>query len=107
MVITKCLREGKPRAPGERMREEAIQRLKRRKGKGGRLQRRFFFFFTFYFFLIFCDIIFLEGWGGGKGKREDKTGNVRTKLLQERSSIFRWRTVTRREYLRERGMTQK
>jgi len=52
-------------------------------------------------------LIFLEGWGGGKGKREDKTGNVRTKLLQERSSIFRWRTVTRREYLRERGMTQK
>ena len=65
------------------------------------------FFFYFLLFLIFCDIIFLEGWGGGKGKREDKTGNVRTKLLQERSSIFRWRTVKRREYLRQRGMIQK
>ena len=98
MVITKCLREGRPRVLGERMREEAIQRLKRRKGKKGKTTEKVFFYFLH--FLIFCDIIFLEGWGGGKGKREDKTGNVRTKLLQER-------TVTRREYLRERGMTQK
>ena len=26
-------------------------------------------FFYFLHFLIFCDIIFLEGWEGGKGKR--------------------------------------
>ena len=42
-----------------------------------------------------------------KEKGEDKPGNVRTKLLQERSSIFRWRTVKRRECLRQRRMIQK
>ena len=67
MVIAKCLREGRPRVLGERMREEAIQRLKRRKGKEKEDHREGFFYFLH--FLIFCDIIFLEGWEGGKGKR--------------------------------------
>ena len=50
MVITKCLREGKPRL-GERMREEPIQRPKRRKGKKGKTTEKVFLFFTFFNFL--------------------------------------------------------
>ena len=106
MVIIKCLREGKPRVPGERMRKGGNSKAKEKKRKKkGRPQRRFLFYFLL--FLIFVTLFFLEGWGGGKGRREDKTGNVRTKLLQERSSIFRWRTVKRRECLRQRRMIQK
>ena len=45
-------------------------------------------------------LFFLKVGKEEKEKGEDKPGNLRTKLLQER-------TVTRREYLRERGMTQK
>ena len=52
VVIIKCLREGKPRVPGERMREEAIQRLKRRKGKKRKTTEKVsFLFFTFFNFL--------------------------------------------------------
>ena len=69
---------------------------KKRKRKG-RPQRRFFLFFTFFNFLT---LLFLKVGKEEKEKGEDKPGNLRTKLLQER-------TVTRREYLRERGMTQK
>ena len=49
VVIIKCLREGKPRVPGERMRKGGNSKAKEKKRKK-KEDHREGFFFTFYFF---------------------------------------------------------
>ena len=50
VVIIKCLREGKPRVPGERMRKGGNSKAKEKKRKKkGRPQRRFLFYILLFF----------------------------------------------------------